>query len=162
MNIRFFWHFKVVDCFTLELILLQMSTRKPARINKISVRFTDRELDLIHARAEAIDLNRTAYIQRQALQNRDIELTPQPTIDTGRMLLVKELRIQGNNLNQIAKGINRSNISGQSLGDYRKLLIEINDELKRLCKIWWGVCNPPQVRNPPQLFGLVGHLWGTL
>ncbi len=112
-----------------------MSTRKPARINKISVRFTDGELDLIHARAEAIDLNRTAYIQRQALQNRDIELTPQPTIDTGRMLLVKELRIQGNNLNQIAKGINLANISGEPLGDYRKLLIEINDELKRLCKI---------------------------
>ncbi len=111
-----------------------MGTRKPARINKISVRFTDGELDLIHARAEAIDLNRTAYIQRQALQNRDIELTPQPIIDTGRMLLVTELRIQGNNLNQIAKGINRSNISGEPLGDYKQLLLDIKSELKRLCR----------------------------
>jgi hypothetical protein len=111
-----------------------MGTRKPARINKISVRFTDGELDLIHARAEAIDLNRTAYIQHQALTHRNIELTPQPTIDAGRLLLVKELRIQGNNLNQIARSINRANVSGEIVGDYRKLLIEINNELKRLCR----------------------------
>jgi Bacterial mobilisation protein (MobC) len=112
-----------------------MGTRKPARINKISVRFTDGELDLIHARAEAIDLNRTAYIQHQALTHRNIELTPQPTIDAGRLLLVKELRIQGNNLNQIARGINRANISGQPLDDYKQLLTDIKYELKRLCKI---------------------------
>jgi Bacterial mobilisation protein (MobC) len=110
-----------------------MVTRKPARINKISVRFTDRELDLIHARAEAIDLNRTAYIQRQALQNRDIEAIPKPIVDASRMLLLKELRIQGNNINQIAKGINRANLLGESLGDYKQLLTDIKYELKRLC-----------------------------
>jgi hypothetical protein len=112
-----------------------MVTRKPARTNKISVRFTDRELDLIHARAEAIDLNRTAYIQHQALQNRDVEAVPKPTIDAAQILLLKELRIQGNNINQIARGINRANLSGQSLGEYKQLLTDIKYELKRLCKI---------------------------
>jgi Bacterial mobilisation protein (MobC) len=111
-----------------------MDTRKPARINKISVRFTDRELDLIHARAEAIDLNRTAYIQRQALQNRDIEAVPKPTVDAAQILLLKELKVQGNNINQIAKGINRANISGEPLGDYKQLLTDIKYELKRLCR----------------------------
>jgi Bacterial mobilisation protein (MobC) len=111
-----------------------MVTRKPARINKISVRFTDRELDLIHARAEAIDLNRTAYIQRQALQNRDIEAIPKPIVNVEKMLLLKELRIQGNNINQIAKGINCANVSGEPLNDYKQLLTDIKYELKRLCK----------------------------
>lgn len=111
-----------------------MVTRKPARINKISVRFTDRELDLIHARAEAIDLNRTAYIQRQALQNRDVETVPKPTVDAAQILLLKELIKQGNNINQIARGINRANISGQPLDDYQTLLTDIKYELKRLCR----------------------------
>lgn len=109
-----------------------MSTRRPAKINKVTLRFTDNELLTIHTRAAQAGITVAGYIQLLAL-DRSLETITIPTPDPSKALLLKELRIQGNNLNQIARALNRASLARQSVGNYRQQLIDIHQELKKLC-----------------------------
>ena len=110
-----------------------MGTRRPAKINKVTLRFTDNELLTIHTRAAQAGVTVAGYIQLLAL-DRSLETIVKTTPDPIKLLQLKELRVQGNNLNQIAWALNRASLAGQSLGDYRQDLIKIHTELKRICR----------------------------
>jgi hypothetical protein len=91
---------------TEEIILLQ-----PKRVNNITLRLTDDELDTIEAQARKLNLNRSDYLRHQALKSvRRFKPKPMKSLDTLQYrelaLIRKELSCQGNNLNQIARALN--------------------------------------------------------
>jgi len=86
---------------TEEIILLQ-----PKRVNNITLRLTDDELDTIEEQARKLNLNRSDYLCHQALKSvRRFKPKPIKSLDTLQdrelALIRKELSCQGNNLNQI-------------------------------------------------------------
>jgi hypothetical protein len=91
---------------TEEIILLQ-----PKRVNNITLRLTDDELDTIEEQARKLNLNRSDYLRHQALKSvRRFKPKPIKSLDTLQYrelaLIRKELSCQGNNLNQIARALN--------------------------------------------------------
>jgi Bacterial mobilisation protein (MobC) len=91
---------------TEEIILLQ-----PKRVNNITLRLTDDELDTIEEQARKLNLNRSDYLRHQALKSvRRFKPKPLKSLDTLQYrelaLIRKELNCQGNNLNQIARALN--------------------------------------------------------
>jgi Bacterial mobilisation protein (MobC) len=91
---------------TEEIILLQ-----PKRVNNITLRLTDDELDTIEEQARKLNLNRSDYLRHQALKSvRRFKPKPLKSLDTLQYrelaLIRKELSCQGNNLNQIARALN--------------------------------------------------------
>jgi Bacterial mobilisation protein (MobC) len=91
---------------TEEIILLQ-----PKRVNNITLRLTDDELDTIEEQARKLNLNRSDYLRHQALKSvRRFKPKPMKSLDTLQYrelaLIRKELSCQGNNLNQIARALN--------------------------------------------------------
>ena len=93
-----------------------MTNRKSAKINVLSVRVTNERLDEIEVEAARENMTRTAYIQYLI----DQPIRPPIRIEAVRDLEIyraylpwlQELKCQGNNLNQIARGINRANLEG--------------------------------------------------
>ena len=97
---------KQTESTTEEIILLQ-----PKRVNNITLRLSDDELDTIEAQAHKLNLNRSDYLRHQALKSvRRFKPKPLKSIDTLQYqelaLIRKELSCQGNNLNQIARALN--------------------------------------------------------
>jgi hypothetical protein len=91
---------------TEEIILLQ-----PKRVNNITLRLTDDELDTIEEQARKLNLNRSDYLRHQALKSvRRFKPKPLKSLDTLQYrelaMIRKELSCQGNNLNQIARALN--------------------------------------------------------
>lgn len=90
---------------TEEIILVQ-----PKRVNNITLRLTDDELDTIEERARMLNLNRSDYLRHQVLKSvRRFKTKPVKSLDTLQYqklaLIRKELNCQGNNLNQIARAL---------------------------------------------------------
>lgn len=91
---------------TEEIILFQ-----PKRVNNITLRLTDDELDTIESQARKLNLNRSDYLRHQALKSvRRFKPKLLKSLDTLQYrelaLIRKELSCQGNNLNQIARALN--------------------------------------------------------
>ena len=77
---------------TEEIILLQ-----PKRVNNITLRLTDDELDTIEEQARKLNLNRSDYLRHQALKSvRRFKPKPMKSLDTLQYrelaLIRKELR----------------------------------------------------------------------
>lgn len=106
-----------------------MSGRRPAKINVISARFSNEELDLIKVKAHELGMTHTAYIQMMATSKRLLQpIATVAIIDPVRLLMHKELRQQGVNLNQIARAINTANLEGVAVNGYLKVLNQIRDK----------------------------------
>ena len=91
------------------------------KVNNISLRLTDDELETILAQAKKLKMNRSDYLRHRALQpaRRSKKVTAEylSMVEYQElMLLRRELIAQGNNLNQIARGINRANMDGRAVG----------------------------------------------
>jgi Bacterial mobilisation protein (MobC) len=82
---------------------------QPKRINNITLRLTDEELDTIEQQSRKLELNRSDYLRHQALKPVR-RLKPAKDLDILQYqelaLLRRELSAQGNNLNQIARALN--------------------------------------------------------
>lgn len=117
-----------------------MTRRRPAKINIVSARFTNDELDLIKTKANELGITHTAYIQMMATSAGKLQLTtPMPTINPMQLLLHKELRQQGINLNQIARAINIAKLQGATVNNYITALNQIRDknsELVQYAMVW--------------------------
>ena len=106
-----------------------MTNRKSAKVNVLSVRVTNKRFDEIEIEAARENMTRTAYIQYlidqpihtliKAEAVRDLE------IYRAYLPWIQELKSQGNNLNQIARGINRANLTGVVFNGYMLALTKI-------------------------------------
>ena len=112
-----------------------MSGRKEPKINVISARFTNDELDRIKIKANELDMTHTAYIQMMACgSHKPHPSTVVAKVDPVRVLVLKELRQQGVNLNQIARGINIANLQGDIVNGYMKNLRQIREKITEIEK----------------------------
>lgn len=106
-----------------------MSRRKPAKTNIISLRFTNEELDAIESHARALNLTRTAYLQNLVTHHKDRPIEAKANNNRNLYIaylpFIQELKRQGNNLNQIARGINRANLEGMVFNGYIRSLSQI-------------------------------------
>lgn len=84
----------------------------------VSLRFRESELRDLDRRAEEANLSRTAYITRK-VQGLPVKSAPAPAVNWktyGELATVAtELSAIGNNINQIARVLNRAEAAGQPL-----------------------------------------------
>ncbi len=110
-----------------------MAKSTSAKNNVISSRFTNEQLDRIAARANALGMTRTAYIEMSANAHQSAPAsTTISVVDPAKILIHKELRQQSHHLDRIAKGINTANLTESTFNNYQRLLSEIRDELAKL------------------------------
>lgn len=95
---------------------------KHNRINKISLRLTDNEMNLLETNASLCGLNKSAFV-------RDVLLKAKPPIHKFDKAMVVQISRLGNNLNQIAKHVNKNeSIDHIAL----KHIIEISNSINSL------------------------------
>jgi Ribbon-helix-helix protein, copG family len=102
-----------------------MNQRSLPKFNVISLRLTNDELAEIDRLARGRNLTRSAYLRLMATKSSNIPIQIDPLssdLYKSYLLIYQELRCQGNNLNQIAKGIHRANLEGIAFNGYIKAL----------------------------------------
>jgi Bacterial mobilisation protein (MobC) len=101
------------------------------KVRRVEVRMSDRELRLIDASAEKTGLNRSEYLRLRGLKRVYTKVKPLPSPDYENLMLnYRELRAQGNNLNQMTKAIHLAKFTGGSVVIDRSELraaVEAND-----------------------------------
>ena len=98
------------------------------KFNVISLRLTNQELEEIDRLARSKNLTRSAYLRLMATQSPHLPVQlDSASLDLYKsyLLICQELRFQGNNLNQIARGINRANLEGIVFNGYIQALGKI-------------------------------------
>ncbi|MFL1707444.1 plasmid mobilization protein [Campylobacter sp. MOP7] len=95
---------------------------KHSRINKISLRLTDNEMNLLETNASLCGLNKSAFV-------RDVLLKAKPPIHKFDKAMVNQLSRVGNNLNQIAKHVNISRTIDRMV---LKQILDVNKKLDNL------------------------------
>ena len=98
------------------------------KFNVISLRLTNDELDQIDRLARSKNLTRSAYLRLMATQSPYLPVQlDSASLDLYKiyLLIYQELRCQGNNLNQMARGINRANLQGIVFNGYMQALTKI-------------------------------------
>ena len=115
------------------------------RANLIRLRATNDELDVLHARAESMDVSLSEYLRWRGLK--PIGQLKSPRVEKGLAQskfvayigLTKELNRQGINLNQLTRTFNWAKNNGQSvegsmleLAEIRRSIKEIADSIKHL------------------------------
>ena len=86
------------------------------KFRRVEVRMSDRELRLIDAAAQKTGLNRSEYLRVRGLKRVYTKVQPLPSPDYENLMLnYRELRAQGNNLNQITKAIHLAKFTGQAI-----------------------------------------------
>ena len=98
------------------------------KFNVISLRLTNQELEEIDRLARSKNLTRSAYLRLMATQSPRLPVQlDSASLDLYKsyLLICQELRCQGNNLNQIARGINRANLEEIVFNGYIQVLTKI-------------------------------------
>lgn len=91
---------------------------------QLNVKLSSREAEAIRARAKARGVTVSAYVCRAALADGP---TPAPAADAGQLRdLYAELRRIGNNLNQIARAMNKYGLDGASPAAVRSSLAALD------------------------------------
>ena len=86
------------------------------KFRRVEVRMSDRELRIIDASAQKTGLNRSEYLRARGLKRVYTAVRNIPNPDYENLMLnYRELRAQGNNLNQITKAIHLAKFTGQSI-----------------------------------------------
>ena len=115
------------------------------RANLIRLRATNDELDVLHARAESMNVSLSEYLRWRGLK--PIGQLKSPKVEKGLAQskfvayigLTRELNKQGINLNQLTRNLNWAKNNGQSvensiirLTEIRQSIKEIADSIKHL------------------------------
>jgi hypothetical protein len=83
---------------------------------RIEVRISDRELQLIDKSANQLRLTRSEYLRMRGLKGVYTRKQELPDTNYAKLMLnYRELKAQGNNLNQIAKVLNQSRLEGKEV-----------------------------------------------
>lgn len=86
------------------------------KFRRVEVRISDRELRLIDASAKKTGLTRSEYLRVRGLKRVYTKVKPLPSPDYENLMLnYRELRAQGNNLNQMTKAIHLAKFTGGSI-----------------------------------------------
>jgi Bacterial mobilisation protein (MobC) len=93
------------------------------KTQRVEVRMSKRELKIIDASAKRMRLNRSEYLRARGLKRvyKSIQAIPNPDY-ANLMLNYRELRAQGNNLNQMTKAIHLAKFTGLSIEIDKTLL----------------------------------------
>jgi hypothetical protein len=105
-----------------------MNQPSQPKLNVISWRLTNDELDEIDRRARAHNLTRSAYLSLMLARSprHSIQIdSSKADLYKSCLLICQELRCQGNNINQIARGIYRANLEGVTFNGYLQALKQI-------------------------------------
>lgn len=106
------------------------------KVNSFKIRVSNADLDLLHNRANSVNMPLTQYLRWRGLQPigqlQKTAVKAVSVVDPAKILIHKELRQQGHHLDRIAKGINTANLTGSTFSNYQRLLTEIRDELAKL------------------------------
>jgi hypothetical protein len=90
---------------------------------RIEVRVSDRELQIIDASAQKSGCTRSEYLRARGLKRVYMKKRSLPDPDYANLMLnYRELRAQGNNLNQIARVLNTARLRGESVEDYLEVV----------------------------------------
>jgi hypothetical protein len=105
-------------------------SKAPQKTNHISLRVSNEQLEIIEAESRAVNMNRSEYLlYRGTVNDRSLRRLKQERMSQEEyaelMLMRKEYIAQGNNLNQIARSINRANQEGRSIEIDSKVLAKI-------------------------------------
>lgn len=105
-------------------------SKAPQKTNHISLRVSNEQLEIIEAESRAVNMNRSEYLlYRGTVNDRSLRRLKQERMSQEEyaelMLMRKEYIAQGNNLNQIARSINRANQEGRSIEIDSKALAKI-------------------------------------
>jgi hypothetical protein len=86
------------------------------KFRRVEVRISDRELRLIDASAKKTGLTRSEYLRVRGLKRVYTKVKPLASPDYENLMLnYRELRAQGNNLNQMTKAIHLAKFTGGSV-----------------------------------------------
>jgi hypothetical protein len=117
-------------------IQLLTRTRKRSKVHSVTVKFNDDGIEIVQRRARAIGVSRAEYLRLRGLQPvgrlkkaREVEAIDLQTYQA-YMAVSKELKCQGNNLNQIARGINQANLEGRTFNGYLQALSRIHQTIE--------------------------------
>ncbi len=88
--------------------------RSERKIKRVEVLMSDRELQIVDAAAKEMRLNRSEYLRARGLKYPATRSVPKPEY-AALMLNYRELRAQGNYLQQMTKAVNLAKINGQSI-----------------------------------------------
>jgi Bacterial mobilisation protein (MobC) len=105
------------------------------KTERIEVRMSEQELKIVDASAKKMRMNRSEYLRTRGLKRvyRSIQAIPSPDY-ADLMLNYRELRAQGNNLNQMTKALNSAKFTGQSIAIDKTVLqaaVEANNRATR-------------------------------
>lgn len=90
---------------------------------RIEVRVSDRELQIIDTSATKSGCTRSEYLRARGLKRVYMKKRSLPDPDYAHLMLnYRELKAQGNNLNQIARVLNTARLEGEPVGDYLEVV----------------------------------------
>ncbi|WP_373538408.1 hypothetical protein [Chamaesiphon sp.] len=104
--------------------------KAPQKINHISLRASNEQLEIIEAESRAVNMNRSEYLlYRGTVKDRSLRRLKKERLSQNEYaeltLMRREYIAQGNNLNQIARSVNQANQEGRSIEIDSKALREI-------------------------------------
>ncbi|WP_373544891.1 hypothetical protein [Chamaesiphon sp.] len=105
-------------------------SKPPQKVNHISLRASDEQLEIIESESRAVRMNRSEFLlHRGTINDRTLRRLKQERLSQDEYaeltLIRREYIAQGNNLNQIARGVNIANQEGRSIEVDSKTLKEI-------------------------------------
>ncbi|PSB59566.1 plasmid mobilization protein [Chamaesiphon polymorphus] len=112
-------------------INISRNDAKPSqKTNHISLRVSNEQLEIIEAECRAVNMNRSEYLLfRGTINDRTLRRLKQERLSQDEYaeltLIRREYIAQGNNLNQIARGVNLANQEGRAIEIDSKALQEI-------------------------------------
>lgn len=123
-----------------RVIVEPMRRRGAPKLNRVSIRVTDYEWKALHYRAHLCETTLTRYILAKAVYEQNGFGTTDISVSRNELRQIcDELRRQGANLNQIARGVNvlnqlqqRDDVDGEIIDHLMRNIKEDNDQTRAL------------------------------
>lgn len=114
----------------MSINISRTDSKAPQKINHISIRVSNEQLEIIEAESRAVNMNRSEYLlYRGTVKDRSLRRLKKERLSQDEYaeltLMRREYIAQGNNLNQIARSVNQANQEGRSIEIDSKVLRNI-------------------------------------
>lgn len=114
----------------MSINISKADSKSPQKINHISLRVSNEQLEIIEVESRAVNMNRSEYLlYRGTVKDRSLRRLKKERLSQNEYaeltLMRREYIAQGNNLNQIARSVNQANQEGRSIEIDSKVLEKI-------------------------------------
>ena len=114
----------------MSINISRTDSKVPQKVNHISLRASNEQLEIIEAESRAVNMNRSEYLlYRGTVKDRSLRRLKKERLSQNEYaeltLMRREYIAQGNNLNQIARSVNQANQEGRPIEIDSKALREI-------------------------------------